>query len=168
MSYFPHQRYWVSLPNCYRCLYQFRMIHQYPVFLLVVVHHTTGFHNFSLSAPSNCLCWANVAIILLNHCHTFSAHIWMDFGTSGKNDRLFLDIISISRALGTTICQALPGFHAFTGSDYTHLHFTKKRRNVYLKYKWPLCSQIAADFLCCYFFSMCEGIVSVTLKTWTL
>ena len=68
----------------------------------------------------------DVAIILLNHCHTFNAHIWMDVGTSTKNDRRFLDITSISKVLGTTMCQALPGFHAFTGSDYTPAFYKKR------------------------------------------
>jgi len=70
----------------------------------------------------------DVAIILLNHCERFRAHIWMDTGTSAKNNRRFIDVTSISKALGTPLCQALPAFHAFSGSDYTSAFYKKGKK----------------------------------------
>ena len=37
----------------------------------------------------------------------------------------FLNLTEISRCLGPSLCKALPGFHAFTGSDYTSAFFQK-------------------------------------------
>jgi hypothetical protein len=70
----------------------------------------------------------DVAIILLNHCERFNAHIWMDIGTSANNNRRYVDVSSISRTLGTQLCRALPGFHAFTGSDYTSAFYKKGKK----------------------------------------
>ena len=43
----------------------------------------------------------------------------MDAGTGAKNNRRYISITAIYELLGPQICAALPGFHAFTGSDYT-------------------------------------------------
>jgi len=61
----------------------------------------------------------DIAVILIHHANLFSAILWMDVGTAAKNNRRFIDISAISVSLGKELCAALPGFHAFTGSDYT-------------------------------------------------
>ena len=44
----------------------------------------------------------------------------MDIGTNKQKDkRRFVNLTGIARTLGPTMCAALPGFHAYTGSDYT-------------------------------------------------
>ena len=43
----------------------------------------------------------------------------MDVGTASRNDRRYINLSAISEALGQLVCDALPGFHAFTGCDYT-------------------------------------------------
>ncbi len=60
----------------------------------------------------------DIAIILLYHIWKFIANIWMDVGTSSKNDRRYVNITAIGNAIGLKLCEALPGFHAFSGCDY--------------------------------------------------
>ncbi len=43
----------------------------------------------------------------------------LDVGKSGNNTRRFIDVSFLVIHLGPELCQALPGFHAFTGCDYT-------------------------------------------------
>jgi len=59
----------------------------------------------------------DVAIILLFHSAKFGARIWMDAGTGNK--RRYVAINAITASLGRDMCAALPGLHAFTGSDFT-------------------------------------------------
>lgn len=61
----------------------------------------------------------DIAVILLYHCNKFKSPLWMDVGTSSKNNRRYISITNIYEVLGSRICAALPGFHAFTGCDYT-------------------------------------------------
>jgi len=61
----------------------------------------------------------DIAVIMIYHCRRFAANVWMDVGTSSRNDRRYVNITAISSALGEHLSDALPGFHAFTGSDYT-------------------------------------------------
>lgn len=61
----------------------------------------------------------DIAVILLYHCNKFKSPIWMDVGTSSKKNRRYISITNIYELLGPQICAALPGFHAFTGCDYT-------------------------------------------------
>lgn len=61
----------------------------------------------------------DIAVILLYHCWDMSARIWMDVGTSSGNSRRYINITAIGASIGQPLCSALPGFHAFTGSDYT-------------------------------------------------
>ena len=77
----------------------------------------------------------DIAVILLHHCWKFAATVWMDVDTSSKNDRRYVNVTAISSSTGPTLCGALPGFHAFTGSDYTsavvkerfaHVQFLRK------------------------------------------
>ena len=51
----------------------------------------------------------------------------MDTGSSFLNTRRNGNISSMANAFRAIVCAALPGFHAFTGSDYT-ASFTRKRK----------------------------------------
>ena len=75
----------------------------------------------------------DVAIILLYHCNKFKSRLWMDVGTTSKNSRRYICITAISNVLGPQICAALPGFHAFTGSDYTSSFVRKGKVKPYHK-----------------------------------
>ena len=61
----------------------------------------------------------DIAVILLHHCGDMATRIWMDVGTSSGNSRRYIDITAIGASIGQPLCSALPGFHVFTGSDYT-------------------------------------------------
>lgn len=69
----------------------------------------------------------DIAVILLHHCWNMKTHIWMDVGTSSKNNRRYLSITSIANTVGRPICSALLGFHAFTGCDYTSVFIEKAK-----------------------------------------
>ncbi len=60
----------------------------------------------------------DIAVVLLYHCSKFKSQLWMDVGTSSKNNRRYISITKIYESLGPELCAALPGFHAFTGCDY--------------------------------------------------
>ena len=61
----------------------------------------------------------DVLIILLYHVNINNTKVTMDVGNSGQNNRRYIDITSLADDLGSEICHALPGVHAFTGCDYT-------------------------------------------------
>ena len=58
--------------------------------------------------------------------------IWMDVGTSWRGNRRYIDLCAIASKIGSSLCKALPGFHAFTGCDYTS-SFIRKGENRPLK-----------------------------------
>ena len=60
----------------------------------------------------------DILVILLGNLHKFTnKHIWMEVGKA--NDLRFIDTLVIGNHLGTMLCKSLPGFHAFTGCDYS-------------------------------------------------
>ena len=61
----------------------------------------------------------DITVILLYHCNRFQSTLWMDIGTVSKNNRRYVNLTAIWKELGPDLCEALPAFHAFTGSDYT-------------------------------------------------
>ena len=67
----------------------------------------------------------DVLIILLTHKHALQANIWMDVGVSSNNTRRYIDVAKLADELGPDICNALAGYHAFTGCDYTASFFRK-------------------------------------------
>lgn len=54
----------------------------------------------------------------------------MDTGTISKKNRRFIDrpITAIGESLGTTMFQALPGLHPYTGCDYTSAFYRKGKK----------------------------------------
>ena len=83
------------------------------------------------------------AIILIHHSARFNFNIWMDVGTSGKNNRRFINISSIASSLGNEMCAALPAFHSFTGSDYTSAFVRKGKIRSFLNLQKNDAAQIA-------------------------
>jgi hypothetical protein len=43
----------------------------------------------------------------------------MDIGHDSNNNRKFIDVTQLSQTLGPSVCNALPGIHAFTGCIFT-------------------------------------------------
>ncbi len=46
-------------------------------------------------------------------------------GKSTNNTRHYIDLTDLAQELGLSLCQALLGFHHFTGSDYSAAFFKK-------------------------------------------
>ena len=61
----------------------------------------------------------DIAVILIHHSFKFSATLWMDTGTVSGRNRRCVNLTRIAANLGPRMCEALPAFHAFTGTDYT-------------------------------------------------
>ena len=70
----------------------------------------------------------DIAVILLHHSHRVNTKIWMDVGTSGRGNRRYIDLSAIASKIGPSLCKALPGFHAFTGCDYTSSFIRKGKK----------------------------------------
>jgi hypothetical protein len=62
----------------------------------------------------------DVLIIALG-CFEFIRHlnIWLEVGLFSKNTLRFININQLFTTLGSKLSKSLPGYHAFTGSDYT-------------------------------------------------
>ena len=73
------------------------------------------------------------AVILLYHAMMIPGILWMDVGTAAKNSRRYINITAISGKLGLSMCKALPGFHYFTGSDYTSALVRKGKGRLFEK-----------------------------------
>ena len=52
----------------------------------------------------------------------------METGKQGDNSLRYIDINEIAKEIGDTLCQSLPGFHSFTGCDYTAAFFKKGKK----------------------------------------
>ena len=89
--------------------------------------------DLSIQQPSEIVVTASdpdVAVILLHHCHRMKSNMWMEVGNKGKGDRRFLNISAIAAEVGVgpMFCEALPGFHAYTGCDYTSSFVRKGKK----------------------------------------
>ncbi|KZR97548.1 Uncharacterized protein APZ42_007508, partial [Daphnia magna] len=62
----------------------------------------------------------DVLVIALGNSSKFpDCTMYLEVGHHKNNTLRFIDITTLSLKLGPALCKALPGFHAFTGSDYT-------------------------------------------------
>ena len=61
----------------------------------------------------------DVAVIMIHHAWKFSATLWMDTGTSNGKNRRYVNLSAIAISICSNVCQALPAYHAFTGTDDT-------------------------------------------------
>ncbi len=65
-------------------------------------------------------------------------NVFLEVGLASKNTLRFVDVTSLSKLLGSSLCKALPEFHAFTGCDYSpSLAFKRKVRPLTLLEKNP-------------------------------
>lgn len=57
----------------------------------------------------------DVMAILLGNLHKIdpAIKVWIEAGTQGKNNLCYMNISELAKELGTTLCRAIPGFHAF-------------------------------------------------------
>ena len=46
-------------------------------------------------------------------------NVWIEAGVQSTNSQRFISLNQLYITLGKTFCQSLPGYHAFTGCDYT-------------------------------------------------
>ena len=69
----------------------------------------------------------DVFILLIYHVsnHTTSSTVWMDFGLSSNNTRIYINISQLVDHLPHDLIDAQSALHAFTGSDYTASMMTK-------------------------------------------
>lgn len=68
----------------------------------------------------------DVLILLLSHMQDFpTLKIWMAGTIKRKEDQECVDCNTLAETLGPLLCSALPGFHAFTGCDYTAAFYRK-------------------------------------------
>lgn len=61
----------------------------------------------------------DVFVLLLYHARQINAILWMDAGINSKNTRRMINMTSLALVLTSSVCDALPSFHALTGCDYT-------------------------------------------------
>jgi len=62
----------------------------------------------------------DVLVLMIYHQRHFNnSQIWYDCGVSSNNSRRLINVTCINEKLGKNMVESLPGYHAFTGSDYT-------------------------------------------------
>ena len=100
---------------------------------------TTHLHD--ISSNSNIVVRANdidiLVILIGNQYASNDKHIWMEIGNFSDNSLRFIDITKLAHNLGMQVTQALPGFHAFTGCDFSPSFVGKGKTrpvNILLKY----------------------------------
>ena len=81
-------------------------------------------HLKSLSGRNNIVVRTNdtdVLVIILSNMDKLNAssQIWLEVGVSTLNTLRYIEVTSLYTHLGSPLCAALAGFHAFTGCDYT-------------------------------------------------
>ncbi len=67
----------------------------------------------------------DILINFLSHIAHLSVHVWLDVGKSSYNSRHYIDVNNLASTLSPQLCNALPGYHAFTGNYYTATFFNK-------------------------------------------
>ncbi len=72
----------------------------------------------------------DVMILLLYHVSHFQVtpRVWMDAGLSGNNTRRYINITQMLSKMEPVEVDALPGLHAFTGSDFTASFMNKGKQ----------------------------------------
>lgn len=71
----------------------------------------------------------DVFVLLLYHisqmCNSQEPLVWMDVGLSANNTRRYINISQLVQHVDREVLEALPAFHAYTGSDYTAAFMNK-------------------------------------------
>ena len=88
------------------------------------------FHAANISWPANVVLRTNdtdVLIIALGCMHNMPSklQLWMEVGTYYSNNLRYINISSLAKHMGDTLCRAMPAYHAFTGCDYTASFYRK-------------------------------------------
>lgn len=73
----------------------------------------------------------DILVLLLHHVHRVSSTVWMEVGTRGQGTLRYVNVTKIAAAIGSGMCAALPGLHAFTGCDYTSAFARKGKSRPY-------------------------------------
>ena len=81
-------------------------------------------HLACITGPANIVLRTSdtdVFIVALGNIHKIRSgvNVFLELVLASKNTLRFVDITSLSQKLGKKLCMSLPGFHAFTGCDYT-------------------------------------------------
>lgn len=72
-----------------------------------------------------------LVIALGNMAHVSqSLTVWLLFGTG--NSQRFVNVSKIYESLGSTVCKALPAFHAFTGCDFNPAFYRLGKKKPWL------------------------------------
>ena len=62
----------------------------------------------------------DVLVLLIYHqTHFLNSQVWLDCGVSSNNSRRTINVTCITEDHGHDLVEALSGYHAFTGSDFT-------------------------------------------------
>ena len=82
------------------------------------------FHVNSIPTPSNVVIRVrdcDILIIALGIFDIFKEdlNLWLEIGLFSNNTLEYISINQLFDVLGKKLCQSLPAFHVFTGSDYT-------------------------------------------------
>ena len=76
---------------------------------------------------------ANDTDVIPMGCKQFydtSLKLWLEVGTQSKNTIRYISIDQAYEKFGSSLCNALPAFHAFTGCDYTASFKMKGKRHL--------------------------------------
>ena len=85
--------------------------------LLHAKHASHRYSNVIIRSPGT-----DVFILLLGHKPAIPAAIYFDTGVG--NQRRVIDVNKTYSSLGSELCDALIGFHAFTGNTYSSSKFS--------------------------------------------
>lgn len=61
----------------------------------------------------------DILVLLLHHVQNIENRVMMDVGLVTNNTRRYIDVSSLGKHLGSTLCCALLALHALSGCDYT-------------------------------------------------
>ena len=89
----------------------------------------------------------DIAVIALAHIDQFNQEnklIWMETGQISNNTLRYINLTKIHGCLGSTLSQALPAFHAFSGCDYEAAFYGKGKKKPFAILK--KCKQTQAAF----------------------
>jgi len=87
------------------------------------------YHGSEMNSNSNVVVKCSdtdIVIITLGNLHKIKARIYIEYGVS--KSRHVIDINALHEYLGSDLCKALPGFHAFTGCNYNPAFFRKGKQ----------------------------------------
>ena len=92
----------------------------------VVRHDTVGVVGCNHAEADTRIC-LHAKVAMIHHAWKCSATLWMDTGTYNGKNRRCVNLSAIAMRIGLKMCQALPAYHAFTGTDYTSAIIRKGR-----------------------------------------